>query len=134
MHEHNEREAAAGVIGRLARGERVACISDAGTPAVSDPGAALVAAVRDAGYRVVPMPGREQRAGGAGGAGDASPGGFAFVGFLPARGAQRALALEAWPAAASTQVLFEAPHRIDGARRVARAAPAPSVPSRSAAS
>ena len=57
VHEHNEREAAAGVIARLARGERVACVSDAGTPAISDPGAALVAAVRAAGYRVVPIPG-----------------------------------------------------------------------------
>ena len=45
VHEHNEREAAAGVIARLARGERVACVTDAGTPAISDPGAALVAAV-----------------------------------------------------------------------------------------
>ena len=57
VHEHNEREAATGVLLRLARGERVACISDAGTPAISDPGAVLVAAVRAAGYRVIPIPG-----------------------------------------------------------------------------
>ncbi len=114
VHEHNEREAAAGVIGRLARGERVACISDAGTPAVSDPGAALVAAVRDAGYRVVPLPGASSALAALAVAGDTSPGGFRFIGFLPARGAQRSTALDACAAAVSTQVLFEAPHRIDG--------------------
>ena len=57
VHEHNEREAAGAVLARLARGERVAYVSDAGTPAVSDPGAALVAAARAAGHRVVPIPG-----------------------------------------------------------------------------
>ena len=113
VHEHNERDAAAGVIGRLARGERVACISDAGTPAISDPGAALVAAVRDAGYRVVPLPGASSALAALSAAGDASPGGFHFVGFLPSRGAQRSAALDACAASASTQVVFEAPHRID---------------------
>ncbi|MDP9045291.1 MAG: SAM-dependent methyltransferase, partial [Pseudomonadota bacterium] len=57
VHEHNEREAAGAVLARLARGERVAYVSDAGTPAVSDPGAALVSAVRAAAYRVLPIPG-----------------------------------------------------------------------------
>jgi 16S rRNA (cytidine1402-2'-O)-methyltransferase len=114
VHEHNEREAAAGVIARLSRGERVACVSDAGTPAVSDPGAALVAAVREAGFRVVPIPGASSALAALAAAGDASPGGFAFVGFLPAKGAQRSLAIDACAAAASTQVLFEAPHRIEG--------------------
>ena len=57
LHEHNERAASATVLERLARGERVAYVSDAGTPAVSDPGAELVAAVRGAGHRVVPIPG-----------------------------------------------------------------------------
>ena len=69
VHEHNERAAAGAVLARLGRGERVAYVSDAGTPAVSDPGAGLVAAARAAGYRVVPIPGREQRARGAGGCG-----------------------------------------------------------------
>ena len=57
VHEHNEQEAAVGVIDRLQRGERVAYVSDAGTPAVSDPGARLVAAVRSAGLGVMPLPG-----------------------------------------------------------------------------
>ena len=97
-----------------AAGERVAYISDAGTPAVSDPGAALVAAVRDAGFRVRADSGREQRAGRPA----RSPAiperdGFEVVGFLPARGAERTRALARCAAAAPTQVLFEAPHRIE---------------------
>ena len=79
VHGHNEREAAAGVIGRLERGERVACVSDAGTPAISDPGAVLVAAVRAAGFRVVPIPGPSSALAALAVAGDASPGGFRFV-------------------------------------------------------
>ncbi len=57
VHQHNEAEAAAAVLARLRQGERVAYASDAGTPAVSDPGARLVAAVRAAGCPVVPLPG-----------------------------------------------------------------------------
>ena len=57
VHEHNEREGAQRVVERLSRGERVAYVSDAGTPAVSDPGAALVHAVRTAGFRCLPLPG-----------------------------------------------------------------------------
>ena len=124
VHEHNEREAAAGVIARLARGERVACVSDAGTPAISDPGAALVAAVRAAGYRVVPIPGASSALAALAVAGDASPGGFRFVGFLPARGKERTSALEACAKATVAQVLFEAPHRIESlAAALARACP-----------
>ena len=113
VHEHNEREAATNVVERLARGERVACVSDAGTPAISDPGAALVAAVRDAGYRVVPIPGASSALAALAVAGDAGANGFCFVGFLPSRGRERATALEACAKAATTQVIFEAPHRIE---------------------
>src|SRR5205085_9437344 len=82
VHQHNEAEAAHGVIERLAAGERVVYASDAGTPAVSDPGARLVAAVRAAGYRVVPIPGASSvtaalSAAGAGG----EDGAFVFAGF-----------------------------------------------------
>ena len=114
VHAHNERDAAAGVLARLARGERVACVSDAGTPTVSDPGAALVAAVRAAGHRVVPIPGASSALAALSAAGDPRPGGFAFVGFLPARGALREQALARSVGEARAQVLFEAPHRIDG--------------------
>ncbi len=113
VHEHNEREAAAGVVERLARGERVAFVSDAGTPGVSDPGAALVAAVRAAGHRVVPVPGASSAVAALSVAGDAAGAGFRFVGFLPARGGERAGALAALAADAATQVLFEPPHRIE---------------------
>jgi 16S rRNA (cytidine1402-2'-O)-methyltransferase len=113
VHEHNEREAAASVIARLGRGERVACISDAGTPAISDPGAALVAAVRAAGHRVVPVPGASSALAALAVAGDTSRGGFCFIGFLPARGKERTSALQRCAKAAATQVLFEAPHRIE---------------------
>jgi 16S rRNA (cytidine1402-2'-O)-methyltransferase len=113
VHEHNEREAAVGVVARLTRGERVAYVSDAGTPAVSDPGAALVAAVREAGFPVMPVPGASSALAALSVAGDASLGGFRFVGFLPARGKERATALEMCAEAVATQVLFEAPHRIE---------------------
>ena len=113
VHEHNEREAAGDVLTRLARGERVAYISDAGTPAVSDPGAALVAAAQAAGYRCIPLPGASSALAALSVAGDAVGAGFMFTGFLPTRGAERAQALKALAARDNTQVLFEAPHRIE---------------------
>ncbi|MGQ3130086.1 SAM-dependent methyltransferase, partial [Variovorax sp.] len=57
LHQHNEAEAAQAVVARLAQGERIAYVSDAGTPGVSDPGARLVAAVHAAGLRALPLPG-----------------------------------------------------------------------------
>jgi len=113
VHEHNEREAAAAVIERLARGERVAFISDAGTPAISDPGAALVAAVLAAGHRVLAIPGPSSVVAALSVAGDAGAVGFVFIGFLPTRGGERAQAIASLAASPATQVLFEAPHRID---------------------
>lgn len=113
VHEHNEREAAQAVLARLARGERVAYVSDAGTPAVSDPGAVLVAAAQGAGYRCVPLPGASSALAALSVAGDAVTGGFEFVGFLPAKGGERQRALSAVAARATAQVLFEAPHRIE---------------------
>ena len=112
LHEHNEREAAAAVLERLARGERVAYISDAGTPAISDPGAGLVAAVQAAGYRAIPMPGVSSAVAALSVAGDISGTTFTFIGFLPARGGERSKALRALADSAPTQVVFEAPHRI----------------------
>jgi 16S rRNA (cytidine1402-2'-O)-methyltransferase len=128
VHEHNEREAAVAVVARLTRGERVAYVSDAGTPAVSDPGAALVAAVREAGHAVVPLPGPSSAAAALSVAGDAHAGGFEFVGFVPARGGERRESLERIAATANTQVLFEAPHRIEAlARALADAMPSRAV-------
>ncbi|HUG22884.1 MAG TPA: 16S rRNA (cytidine(1402)-2'-O)-methyltransferase [Albitalea sp.] len=117
VHEHNEREAAPGVLARLARGERIAYVSDAGTPAISDPGAALVAAVQQAGYATLPIPGASSAVAALSVAGDARAAGFAFVGFLPSRGGERAQALKGLASAAPAQVLFEAPHRIEALAR-----------------
>ena len=111
LHAHNEREAAAAVQ-RLAAGESVACISDAGTPALSDPGAVLVALAAAAGHTVVPLPGPCSAVAALSAAGDTLGQGFSFIGFLPAKGGERASALAAVLADTRTQVLFEAPHRI----------------------
>jgi 16S rRNA (cytidine1402-2'-O)-methyltransferase len=113
VHQHNEREAAGAVLERLARGERVAYISDAGTPAISDPGAMLVAAVQSAGHRTLPIPGASSAVAALSVAGDAAGGPFGFVGFLPAKAGERGAALRRLAASPETQVLFEAPHRID---------------------
>ena len=117
VHEHNELEAAAGVIERLQRGERVAYISDAGTPAVSDPGARLVAAVRGQGLAVMPLPGASSvttvlsAAGIAAGVGGDS--GFIFAGFLPSKAGERDQAVALLLQEARAVVILEAPHRIE---------------------
>ena len=110
-HQHNEREAAQQLIGRLARGERVALVTDAGTPGVSDPGARVVRAVLDAGYRVLPVPGASS-AMAAISAGGLTPGPFRFVGFLPTGKVERERALRTLASEAAPFVLFEAPHRV----------------------
>jgi len=112
LHQHNEAQAAATVLQRLALGQRVAYVSDAGTPAVSDPGAALVARVAAAGHRVLPIPGASSALAALSVAGDTRSSGFAFVGFVPARGAERAAALRKVAQGKVAQLLFEAPHRI----------------------
>ena len=113
LHEHNERDASAKVIERLARGERVAYVSDAGTPAVSDPGAALVAAVQAAGHRCVPIAGVSSVVAVLSVAGDALASGFAFVGFAPSRAAERRTWLDALATRSNESVVFfEAPHRV----------------------
>jgi len=113
VHQHNEREAAQAVLARLAHGERVAYVSDAGTPAVSDPGAALVAAAQQAGHATVPVPGASSAVAALSVAGDAQGAGFCFLGFLPSRSGERAAALKAAAAGPASQVLFEAPHRME---------------------
>lgn len=117
VHEHNEREAAQAVLVRLLRGERVAFVSDAGTPAVSDPGAVLVAEAQAAGLVTVPIPGASSAAAAISVAGDVRASGFAFVGFLPSRGAERSQAIKRLAEERAAQVLFEAPHRIESLAR-----------------
>lgn len=110
-HQHNEHEAAARIVERLRFGESVALISDAGTPGISDPGARIVAAVRAAGCRVVPLPGpcAATTALSASGLTDEH---FLFYGFLPAKGGQRRQALEDLRTQRCTLVFYEAPHRV----------------------
>ena len=113
LHQHNEREASKAVIARLAAGERVAYVSDAGTPAISDPGAALVSAVQAAGFTTVAIPGASSAIAAVSVSGDVVGAGFTFTGFLPSKGGERATALQALADSSVTQVLFEAPHRIE---------------------
>ncbi|GAB3419922.1 16S rRNA (cytidine(1402)-2'-O)-methyltransferase [Massilia agilis] len=111
-HQHNEREVAAKLIARLVAGERVALVSDAGTPAVSDPGARIVDAVRAAGLRVVPLPGPSAAVTALSAAGLVNDR-FYFVGFLPAKAKQREAELAELARVPATLVFYEAPHRID---------------------
>lgn len=113
LHEHNEHSAAQTVVARLAQGQRVAYASDAGTPAVSDPGAALVAATVAAGFQVVPIPGASSAIAALSVAGDTGAEGFRVCGFFPSKGAPRRQAIEAACNEVATQVWFEAPHRIE---------------------
>lgn len=113
VHEHNEREAADVVLARLQRGERVAYVSDAGTPAISDPGAVLVAQLQAAGVRCIPLPGASSALAAVSVAGDAIAAGFVFNGFMPTRGAERTQAIERLAREHRAQVVFEAPHRIE---------------------
>ena len=113
LHQHNEAGAAQAVLARLALGQRVAYASDAGTPAISDPGAVLVDAVARAGHRVLPIPGASSAVAALSAAGDVLAQGFTLVGFLPGKGQDRRSALQTAAAAPGCQVLFEAPHRIE---------------------
>ncbi len=110
-HQHNERAVATSLIARLQAGERIALVSDAGTPAVSDPGARIVDAVRTAGLRVMPLPGASAAVS-AISAGGLVNDQFYFVGFLPAKAKQRENALNSLRGIGATLVFYEAPHRI----------------------
>lgn len=116
VHEHNEARAAEQVVARLQAGQRVAYVSDAGTPAVSDPGARLVAVVRAAGLRAMPIPGPSSVAAALSVAGDVGEGGhegFRFAGFAPTKTKARDSWLQQVLSTGQTTVLFEAPHRIE---------------------
>jgi 16S rRNA (cytidine1402-2'-O)-methyltransferase len=117
VHEHNEAQAAGLVIERLQRGERVAYVSDAGTPAVSDPGARLVAAAQAAGYRVMPLPGASSVTTALSVAGLAGDGAFVFAGFLPSKAGERDQAIALLGLDARATVILEAPHRIEALAR-----------------
>ena len=113
-HRHNEMSVAADIVGRIQSGQRVALVSDAGSPAVSDPGGLVVQAVREAGLRVIPLPGASALITALMGAGvttDASPG-FVFAGFAPTKSAARQRWFRQWTQLPAATVFYEAPHRI----------------------
>jgi 16S rRNA (cytidine1402-2'-O)-methyltransferase len=118
LHEHNEAEAAQTVVQRLRDGQRVAYVSDAGTPGVSDPGARLCAAVHAAGLRSLPLPGASSltallSVAGTGG----HDGRFVFAGFLSPKTGERQREVQAIGADPRACVLLEAPHRIEALAR-----------------
>lgn len=117
LHQHNEEQAARQVIDRLRQGQRVAYVSDAGTPGISDPGARLAAGVGAQGLRCIPLPGASSITTLLSVAGLVADGGlageFVFCGFLPSKSAERAQAVMALGQEARATVILEAPHRIE---------------------
>jgi 16S rRNA (cytidine1402-2'-O)-methyltransferase len=111
LHAHNERGAAEKVVEWIAAGQSVALVSDAGTPAISDPGSVVVARVREAGHRVIPIPGPSALTAALSAAGLEFEG-VVFAGFLPAKGAERKARLAELAAGPWAIALFESPHRI----------------------
>jgi 16S rRNA (cytidine1402-2'-O)-methyltransferase len=111
LHQHNERGAAEKVITLLQQGQSVALVTDAGTPAVSDPGAVLVETVQMAGFRVVPIPGASAVVAALSASGLSAPQ-FLFYGFLPNKSSARRTVLQELIEHPYSLVFYEAPHRI----------------------
>lgn len=111
LHEHNEAQRAARIVAELGNGRSIALVSDAGTPAVSDPGARLVRAVRDAGRPVVPIPGANAAIAAISAAGLVAER-FVFIGFLPTAAKARRELLASVASLACALVFYEAPHRV----------------------
>lgn len=110
-HEHNERAKTGQLVTRLQRGESIALVSDAGTPAISDPGYRLVVAAIGAGIRVIPIPGPSALIAALSAAGLPTDG-FDFRGFLPARKQERRSKLQELRDGRYTIVFYETPHRL----------------------
>lgn len=131
LHQHNEAEAAQTVVERLQAGQRVAYVSDAGTPGISDPGARLCAAVQAAGLRCLPLPGASSittllSVAGLAETHHTAGAAFEFTGFLPPKGGPREQALRRLASQPHACVLLEAPHRIATlARELAALGPRP---------
>jgi len=112
VHEHNEKHVVRQILDLLSSGRSVALTCDAGTPTLSDPGALLVAAAREAGYAVTPVPGPNAAVAALSASGFAAPH-HLFYGFLPQRAAARRRALTALARLPFTLVFYEAPHRVE---------------------
>jgi 16S rRNA (cytidine1402-2'-O)-methyltransferase len=111
LHGHNERSAAQKILQLLAQGKSVALVSDAGTPAISDPGAIVVALARAAGHPVVPLPGPNAAISALSASGSPAQH-FLFYGFLPQRPGERRRELEMLKTLPYLLVFYEAPHRV----------------------
>ncbi|MFH0783844.1 MAG: 16S rRNA (cytidine(1402)-2'-O)-methyltransferase [Pseudomonadota bacterium] len=111
-YREKEAERSEEILLRLQEGKNVALVSDAGTPAISDPGAVVVRQAHDLGLTVVPLPGPSALTTAISGSGISSSG-FLFLGFLPAKVGQRRKALAALASCEYPVVLYESPHRID---------------------
>jgi 16S rRNA (cytidine1402-2'-O)-methyltransferase len=112
VHEHNEKRVVKQVLALLAGGRSLALACDAGTPAISDPGALLVAAVRSAGFPVAPVPGPNAAVAALSASGLVAPH-FLFYGFLPERAVARRRALACLAGLPFALVFYEAPHRVE---------------------
>lgn len=111
LHEHNERQKLPSLVARLRDGARIALVSDAGTPGISDPGTRLISAAHEAGVRVEVVPGASAVMAALAVSGfPAEP--FKFLGFPPVRAKDRKLWFEHVRARSETLVFFEAPHRL----------------------
>ncbi|WP_216796345.1 16S rRNA (cytidine(1402)-2'-O)-methyltransferase [Candidatus Vallotia tarda] len=111
LHKHNECEAAQRIVNFLRTGERIAYVSDAGTPGISDPGGRLVNAVRNAGLDLMPIPGVSAITAALSVTGDWA-GTFTFAGFLPTKPKQRTARLQALALREEALIFYEAPHRM----------------------
>jgi 16S rRNA (cytidine1402-2'-O)-methyltransferase len=112
LHAHSSAHEVERLVERLQAGEKVALVTDAGTPTVSDPGDALVRGAIAAGIRVVPIPGPSAPVAALSASGLASGSGFRFAGFLPRTGVARAEAIASICATTEPVVLFESPERV----------------------
>lgn len=110
-HEHNEQERADELVRELENGKNIALVSDAGTPLIADPGYRVVQKARALGFTVTPIPGPSAMVAALSASGLPSDA-FEFRGFLPVKRAQRRRVLEQTKESASTQIFYEAPHRI----------------------
>lgn len=110
-HEHNEAERIPELLEKLGQGQKLALISDAGTPAVSDPGFRLVKAVAEAGFQVVPIPGASAAIAAISASGLPSNN-FAFIGFTPKKSKARCDFLQKYASFPGTLIFYESPHRV----------------------
>ncbi|MDU0809803.1 MAG: 16S rRNA (cytidine(1402)-2'-O)-methyltransferase [Burkholderia sp.] len=112
IHKYNERRVGLRMIEYLRSGERIAYVSDSGTPGISDPGARLVDLARAAGYNTIPLPGPSAATSALSIVGTWADTSFTFIGFLPSKAGKRMSTLVGLKTHPHTLIFYEAPHRI----------------------